>query len=94
MVDLGMPGSPLRNPTGTKEALSKPDTYLIFLPPYHMARSARLVTIEEEIKGLWDWAANLYLGPFFRKIANDAPNGSAGGPNNGSAGGPKNLGTS
>ena len=91
MVDLGMPGSPLRNPTGTKEALSKPDTYLIFLPPYHMARSARLVTIEEKVKGPRDWAMNLYLGPCFGKIADDALNGSAGGPNNSSASAPQNF---
>ncbi len=72
-------------------ALSKPDAYLSFVPPHHVARTARLVTIEEKVKGPWDWAMNLYLGPSFSKIADDAPNGSAGGPNNSSASAPQNF---
>jgi len=48
---------------------------LNFLPPYHAARTARLVTIEDKIKGAWDWAVNHYLGPCFGKIANDALHG-------------------
>ncbi len=78
----------------TKEALSKPDAYLIFLSPHDKAGTARFVTIDEKVKGPWNRAVNLYLGTLFRTIANDAPNGSASGPKNGSASGPKNLGTS
>ena len=51
----------------------------------------RLIDIGDEFKGLWDWAVNLYLGPFFRHIANDTLNRSASGPNNGSASRPKNF---
>jgi hypothetical protein len=47
-----------------------------------MARFARLVTIEDKVEGRGDWAVNLYLGPGFRKITNDALNGTASGPKN------------
>ena len=40
------------------EALNKPHAYLIFLPPYHMARMARLIELEDKVKGSWDRAAN------------------------------------
>jgi len=43
---------------------------------------ARLVAVENKVKGPRDWAVNLNLGPSFRKIADDALNWSAGGPNN------------
>ena len=58
------------------------------LPPHHTARSARFIKIEDEIKGPWDRALSLYLGPFFRIIANDALDGSTSGPSNGSTSGP------
>ncbi len=47
------------------------------LPPHHTARTARFIKIEDEVKGPWDRAVSLYLGPFFRIIANDALDGSA-----------------
>ncbi len=53
-----------------------------FLPPHHTARTARLVTIENEVKGAWNWAGNDYLGPCFRKIANDALHGDTITPDN------------
>jgi len=71
--------------------LNKLHAFLNFVPPHHTAGTVRLVAIEEKVKGLWDWAVNLYLGPYFRKIANDALNGSASGPNNGGAGTPQNF---
>jgi hypothetical protein len=43
--------------------------------------SADLVTVEDEVKDTGDRAGNIDHGPCFRKIANDAPNGSAGRPN-------------
>ena len=42
----------------------------------------RTVTIEDKVEGPRDWAVNLYLGPGFRKIANDTLYGTAGGPRN------------
>jgi hypothetical protein len=63
-----------------------------FLPPHNAARVARLIDIGDEFKSLWDRAVNLYLSPFFRHIANDTLNRSAGGPNNGRASRPKNFG--
>jgi len=61
------------------------------LPPHHTARAARMIDIKDDLKSLWDRAANLYLGSCFRKIANDALNGTTIRPSNGGAGGPKNL---
>ncbi len=58
------------------------------LPPHHAARTARLIKIEDEVKGPWDRAVSLYLGPRFRIIANDALDRSASGPSNGSTSGP------
>ena len=58
------------------------------LPPHHTARTARFIKIEDEVKGPWDRAVSLYLGPFFRIVANDALDGSASGPSNGSTSGP------
>jgi hypothetical protein len=43
---------------------------------------ARLVTIEDKVDGPLNWAVNLYLGPGFRKITNDALNRIARGPKN------------
>jgi len=62
--------------------LQKLHAHLNFLPPYHAARTARLVTIEDKVKGAWDWAVNHNLGPCFRKIANDALHGDAITPDN------------
>ena len=52
------------------------------LTPHHTARMACLVTIEDKVEGPWDRTVNLYLGPGFRKITNDALNGTASGPKN------------
>jgi hypothetical protein len=62
--------------------LKKLHVYKNFLSPHYAAGTARLVTIEDKVKGSWDWAVNLYLGPHFRKIPNDALNGDAGEPRN------------
>ena len=64
------------------EALNKPHTHHRFLTPHHTAGPARSVKIKDKIKGPWDWTVNFYLGPCFRKIANDALNCTASGPQN------------
>jgi hypothetical protein len=46
---------------------------------------ARLIIIEDKVKGLWDWVANLDFGPRSRKVANDALNGDTSKPNDLSA---------
>jgi hypothetical protein len=60
----------------------KPHADLGCLPPHYTARTARLIAIEDEVKGGRDLAVNLYISPRFRQIANDASNGRASGPNN------------
>ncbi len=69
-------------PCSPVAALNKPHTHHGFFAPHHTARFARLVTIEDKVEGRGDWAVNLYLDPGFRKIANDALNGTASGPKN------------
>jgi len=53
-----------------------------------------MIDIEDDLKSLWNRAANLYLGSCFRKIADDALNETTTvRPSNGGAGRPKNLGS-
>ena len=51
-----------------------------------------MIEIKNDFKGRWHRIVNLYLCSYFRKIANDAFDGTTG-PNNGGAGGPKDLGS-
>jgi hypothetical protein len=59
----------------------KPNADMNFPPPHHTAGTARLVAIEDKVEDPGDRAVNLDLGPRVGKIANDARNGTAGGPN-------------
>jgi len=56
-----------------------------FLSPHYSAAMARLIIIEDKVKGLWDRAANLDFSPRWRKVADDTLNGDASKPNNLSA---------
>jgi len=74
-------GKPVEMPGRQLKRLQKLHTHHGFLAPHHAARMTRMVTIEDKVEGPGDRTVNLYLGPCFRKITNDALNGTPSGPN-------------
>ncbi len=67
------------------EVLNELHAYIKFLSPHYSATMARLIIIEDKVKGLRDWVANLDFSSRLRKVANDTLNRDTSKPNNLSA---------